>query len=174
MDIRAQLLLENSKKNWQLVAGYIGHDPTRFAQLMEIYFKDVYRAVQRASQVMSHIADEHPQLLEPYLGRLITHLTEQSLDAERRNTLRIFQELPIPEEHEGELFEKALRFLKSAEEPIAVKAFAMTVLRRICEKYPDLSGEVIPAIEILVSENVSAGIVNRGNKELKLLRKLSQ
>lgn len=173
MDIREQLLVENSKKNWLRVAEYIGTDRKRFGELMNLYFTDVYRVVQRASQVMSDVSDKHPELMFPYLGRLIENLNDQAIDAQRRNTLRIFQTLPIPEEKEGELFEKSLHLLTSAEEPIAVKAFAMTVLRRICEKYPDLSGEVIPHIEILLEEKVSAGIVNRGGKELKILHALN-
>jgi hypothetical protein len=87
-------------------------------------------------------------------------------------TVRFCQSVEVPENVEGELFEKGITYLKSAEEPIAVKAFAMTALRRICEKYPELAAELIPHIEILVEEKASTGIVNRGEKELKLLRKL--
>jgi hypothetical protein len=81
--------------------------------------------------------------------------------------------MDVPEGLEGEVFEKGIQYLKSPEESIAVKAFSMTSLRRICKKYPELSSELIPYIEILVDQKASAGIVNRGQKELKLLRALS-
>jgi hypothetical protein len=67
---------------------------------------------------------------------------------------------------------KGIQYLKSPDESIAVKAFGMTSLRRICEKYPELASELIPYIEILVDQKASAGIVNRGEKELKKLREL--
>jgi hypothetical protein len=58
------------------------------------------------------------------------------------------------------------------QEPIAIKAFAMTVARRICEKYPELITELIPIIELLVEQKISAGLNSRGGKELQLLYKL--
>jgi len=170
MTLREQLLKENSKKNWQLVVLRVGIDKQIFAELMHLYFTDESRVVQRSSQVISDISDVYPELLKPYLGKMIKHLNPTSINAVRRNTMRIFQTVDIPEECEGELFEKGMTYLKSIEEPIAVKAFAMTVLRRICEKYPELCSELIPHIEILVEENVSSGLVNRGEKELKMLR----
>ena len=172
MNIREQLLIENSKKNWQIVAQYIGTDKQKVKELMQLYFSDEYRVVQRASQVMSDLSDENPELFKPYLGKLIQHLSSDSIDAVRRNTMRIFQTLDVPEEFEGELFEKGMTFIRSLEEPKAVKAFSITALRRICEKYPELAVELIPLVEILVEENVSPGLTNRAEKELKLLRKL--
>jgi len=170
MTIHEQLLKENSKKNWNLVAKKIGTDKTLFKELMQIYFTDEDYMVLRASQVMSDISDVHPELLKPYLTKLIKHLNPDSIDAVRRNTMRVFQTLDIPVELEGELFEKGMAYLKSATEPKAVKAFSMTVLRRICEKYPDLCSELIPQIEILLQESASPGLVSRGEKELKKLR----
>jgi hypothetical protein len=172
MNLRDQLLKENSKKNWQLVAKTIGTDKQLFRELMDLYFNDVYRVVQRATQVISDISDEYPELLKPYLSKMVDHLEHGSIDAVRRNTMRIFQFCDVPEEKEGELFEKGIEFLKSAEAPIAIKAFSMTALRRICEKYPELADELIPHIEILVEENASTGLVNRGEKELAKLRKI--
>ena len=169
MQIREQLLKENSKKNWQTVAKWVGSDEKRFDELMHLFFTDEYRVVQRASQAMIDISDVHPHLLHPYLVKLVHHLNTKSIDAVKRNTLRIFQFAPIPAEIEGILFDHGIQFLQSLTEPIAVKAFAMTVLRRICEKYPELSSELIPHIEILVQEKASAGLVNRGEKELKKL-----
>ena len=56
--------------------------------------------------------------------------------------------------------------------PIAIKAFGITVARRICEKYPELANELIPYVEVLVDQKPSAGIVNRGEKELKKLAEI--
>lgn len=172
MTIREQLLKEISRKNWDSIVASIGTNPVLFKEVMQAFFSGNHKIELSASQVVASIADKQPELLKPYLSKLILNLKKNPSDAIRRNTMRIFQTLDIPEKHEGELFEKGISFLKSAEEPIAVKAFAMTVLRRICERYPELCSEVIPHIEILVEENVSAGLVNRGQKELKKLRKI--
>lgn len=172
MNIRDQLLIENSKKNWQTVANYIGNDKKKVKELMNLYFSDEYRIVQRASQVISDLSDVHPDLFKPYLGKMIQHLSIDSIDAVRRNTMRLFQTLDPPEEFEGELFEKGMDLLKSAEAPKAVKAFAMTSMRRVCEKYPELAIELILQIELLLSEKISPGLSNRAQKELVKLKQL--
>lgn len=174
MQIRDHLLKENSKKNWQTAVKWIGSDENRFAELMNLFFTDDYRIVQRASQVMIDCCDIHLHLIHPYLVKLANNLVPLTSDtkvinAVKRNTMRIFRFAPIPTEVEGVLFDQGIYYLKSLTEPIAVKAFSMIVLCRICEKYPELCSELIPHIEILVEEKASSGIVNRGQKELKKL-----
>mgnify|MGYP000026181545 CR=1 FL=1 len=172
MDIKTLLLKENSKTIWDEVIQYVGEDEERFAALMQLFFSDELRVIQRSSQPISKIAEKQPRLIRPYLIELVTLLKTNPIDAVKRNTMRIFQFIEIPEAVEGDLFDIGLTYLKDAQEPIAVKAFSMTVLRKICEKYPELAPELIMQIEILVKERVSAGVTNRGQHELKRLQKI--
>ncbi|WP_083261355.1 hypothetical protein [Crocinitomix algicola] len=172
MDIKKQLLIENSKANWQCVSVYVGSDPRRFSELMDCFFSKDVRIVQRSSQPVGAIGAKHPHLLLPYLQPLLDYLNQNPIDAVQRNVMRALQYLDIPEEFEGPYFDQALVYLKSPHSAIAVKAFAMTVLANICEKYPELSHEVIAQLEILIREEVSKGVTARGKKELKKLRKL--
>jgi len=159
---------------WEEIATYIGTDPERFHQLMSIFFSDDDALVLRTGQILCRIHDKHPELVEPYLEQLIERLSTNPTDGFKRNALRCFQKgkLPEDEEMEGQLFDYCIHTLSSAEEPTAVKVFGMTAARRICERYPELAIELIHPIEILVEENFSAGVVNRGQKELKRLRKI--
>ncbi len=172
MNIEEHLLIENSRKNWDEVIAYIGEDEERFADLIHLFLNGKMRVVQRASQPVGYIGVKQPRLIRPYLIDIVHFLKSSPTDAVKRNVLRIFQFIEIPEEVEGDLFEIGMTYLKSAEEAVAIKAFAMTVLRRICEKYPDLAQELIFQIEILVKEKISAGLTNRGNHEIKKLTKI--
>ncbi len=172
MEIAEQLLKMNSRKTWDEVIAFIGQDEERFAVLMDLYFNGETRIVQRASQPVGVIGEKQPRLIKPYLTELVTHLQSNPIDAVKRNTMRIFQFIDVPEDLEGLLFEIALNYLKSASEPVAIKAFSMTALRKIATKHPDLAIEVIHQIEILVEEKVSKGIVSRGNSELKKLHSI--
>lgn len=174
MNIKEHLLKENSRKNWEAVREYIGNDPEKFKQLVDLFLNAEYRIVQRASQPIGMIAEKHPTLLTPYLPRFIEYLNSNPIDAVKRNVLRIlqFKFIPIPISAEAMLFDSCLKFLHDMQEPIAIKAFAMTVARRICEKYPELITELIPIIELLVEQKISAGLNSRGGKELQLLYKL--
>ena len=172
MDIAQHLLIENSKQNWDEVVAYVGEDPERMAELAALFFSDQMRLVQRSSQPFGVVSEKHPALVKPYLIQLVAYLKANPIDAVKRNIMRIFQFCDIPEEIEGELFEWCLTYLKDLNEPIAVKAFSMTVARKICQKYHELVPELMLQIEILVEEKVSKGVVSRGKKELKELRKL--
>jgi hypothetical protein len=172
MNVRDQVMKENSRRNWLQSVDFIGTDKKRIAELMKLFFSKDIREMQVSSQVVSEMGDKHPKLIQPYLSKMIVHLNTNPIDAFKRVTIRLCQFMDVPEQLEGELFEKGIQYLKSPEESIAAKAFSMTALRRICEKYPELASELIPYIEILVDQKASAGIVNRGQKELKFLRKL--
>ena len=70
------------------------------------------------------------------------------------------------------MFDCCLSYLTDVEETVAVKAFSMTVLYRICQKYPDLKQELIPVIEDNLAYSDKAGLQNRGKKILKKLYQL--
>lgn len=166
------ILHENSKLNWQKTARFIGSDKNKMHDLMQWFFSNEKRIAQLSAQIMALVYDENPEMVRPYLTQMIQHLSKKPIDAVKRIIIRTFQFENVPEESEGIFFEQALGYLKDADESIAVKAFSMTALRKICEKYPELSVEAIPLIEILVEEKVSPGIVHRGKQELNKLYKI--
>ena len=172
MNIKEQLATAHSRDNADLIINYIGADEDRFAALIELFLHGEYRSVQRASQPVSIITEKHPHLIEPYLNEIIANLHRNPIPAVKRNTMRLFQFIPIEESISGELFDIALSYLVAIEEPVAVKAFSMTVLRKICANYPELINEVRFQIEILVEEKISAGITYRGKSELLQLKKI--
>lgn len=143
MDIEKRLAAEHSKTLTLAIVKYIDDDKKRFKILMNLFLSSDYRITQRAAWPLSYVVIEHPKLVVPYLAKLIKKLDEPgNHPAIARNILRIFQEIDIPEKFEGALVESCFRFLVSAESPIAIKAFAITVASRICKKYPELKNEL--------------------------------
>lgn len=172
MNLRQHLLDRNLKWNWDEIAKYCVKHPKTIIQVVNFTMDEEVHVQQNAGAVIGKIVDLDRKILTPYLVTMVSNLTRNPHDAVKRATLRVFQFSEIPEEVEGELFEYVIATLKSLEEPIATKAFGMTAARRICERYPELANELIPLIEIIVEEKLSAGLVNRGQKELKILRRL--
>lgn len=173
MNLSDKILKENSRKNWEEVGNHIVRNPEKFDELIQLVIHGKGRLARLASQVMTNLADDHPEFFsENYLTALVDLLVSVKDFSIIRNTVRIFQFITVPEEKEGLLFELGLKFIRQPDSPIAVKAFSMTALRKICEKYPELAGELIPLIEILIEEKVSPGISNRGKKELDELKKI--
>lgn len=171
MDIRSQLLKENSKKNMLDIANYVGNDAEKFNVLIKLFLHDHYRVTQRAANPVNIVFDRYPEMIQLHIDEVISNLHNNINIAVKRNTLRMLQDIPVPEKHEGLLLQLCFDYLLDKEEPIAVKVFAMTVLSNLAEKYPEIKNELSAVIEELM-EFGSAGIRSRGAKTLKKLSKL--
>ncbi|MEM6522185.1 MAG: hypothetical protein AAGF85_00155 [Bacteroidota bacterium] len=170
MNIKNELLKEHSKQQAEKIANYIGNDPLRFTKLIDCLLDHEYRVSQRAAMALSHTVDRNPNLLSPHLDRLVQNLRNNVHVAVVRNTIRLLQEVNIPDNLMGDVADICFGLMESNETPIAVKVFAMTVLANICEKEPDLKNELALIIEDQIPYG-SAGFRNRGTKILNKLRK---
>ncbi len=171
MNIKDQLLKENSKENAKIIAAYIQGNPNRFSDLLALFFNDEWRITQRASWVVSKCADQHPHLITPHLDKLVLNLEKPTIHvAVKRNTLRILQEVVIPEKLCGSLANTCFQFLES-KAPIAVKAFSITILANMLPKYPELANE----LTIILQNQLpfaSPAFKQRANKVLKQISRL--
>jgi hypothetical protein len=173
MNIAEVLQSPDFNKKFALeIVDWIGENNARMAQLMEIYFKGPYRITQRAAYPLLFISDQKPQLFKPYLKEMTDFMTDDKHDAVIRNTLRLFQNIDLPEELEGILFDKCAHYLRSPKYPVAVRVFAMTILTNLAKKYPELSLEVLPLVEDVLQVSESPGMHSRGKKMLEILRRL--
>lgn len=173
MNLIKHLEIENSKENWKQVTLYVGNDPVKFEEVMRLFIDGEQKIVQRIGQPFGTIVEKYPSLIIPYIPKLISYLQTNPIDAVKRNCMRSFQWIEIPEDYVGDLFDLGMLYLRTQVEPKAVKAFSMTVLRQICERYPELTNEVIFQLEILLKSGPTAGIISRGNAELKKLKAIN-
>ena len=92
MDIRQSLLAEHSKPQTMKIVEFIGADEKRFAELMKIFFAGEYRLTQRAAWPLNYCAERHPDLIQPYLPKLLNCLNRDDVhDAVKRNIVRLLQ-----------------------------------------------------------------------------------
>lgn len=168
MNIRAEILTEHSKQNALRIAQYIGNDSKKFSELIDCFLGKEYRVTQRAAQVVSNCADKHPELLLPHLDNIISNLQSPVHIAVKRNTLRVLQDMELPDHLLGPAADICFKILESGSEPVAVKVFAMAVLANICQKVPELKNE----LRILIEDQMpysSAAFKSRGSKILRRL-----
>jgi len=131
------------------VVQYVGSDPKKMKVLMSFFLDDKWhwRYNQRAAWPIGVIGKKQHKLIKPYLAKMVRTLKNPAHNAVARNTLGIFQNIEIPEDLEGELYESCFRFLADPKAAIALRAFSITVLTRIALKYEDLREELIAEIE---------------------------
>lgn len=169
MDIRHTLLKEHSRKQASRILEYISSNPDRFKELFNLFMDDSSRISQRASWPLNLCVEQHPELIRPYIKKLLNKIKSPSIpNAVKRNTLRMLQFVPIPKNVSGETYTLCLNFLQNAKEPIAVRVFAMTVAAQIATQIPELKRELLLAIEEQLPY-ASAGLISRGRKIIKQL-----
>lgn len=169
--MRETILKEHSKRQTLKLVNYIGNDSKRFAKLMVLFFANEYIVTQRAAWAVRISSEKHPLLIKPWVKRMVMNLKRPELHvAVKRNSLKILSDHVIPENIAGLCVDLCFRLLRSKDETIAVKVYAMSVLSTICAKHPELKAEVILVIKDLL-EYGSAGVRSRGTKVLGRLTK---
>ena len=168
MDIKVRLEAEHSKSLTTAIVNYIGGDKPRFKVLMQLFLQGEYRLMQRAAWPLSYVCRAHPQLVKPYIAKLIQKLGEPGHHpAITRNILRIFQDLDIPEKDQAVFLDICFKFIRGAAFPAAIRAFAITCASGICKQYPELKQELLLVLKELEAHPQPPAIRQR----IKLARK---
>jgi hypothetical protein len=143
MDFRKSLLKHPSKVQVNKLVTYVGSDNQRFTALVKVFLEGPYKITQRAAWVMSNCVEQHPELIKPHLKKILDYLNYKHIhNAVKRNTIRLLQYIEIPKIHYGRVVDLCFGYLLSKSEPVATKAFSITVLDKITSKEPDLRNEL--------------------------------
>lgn len=167
MELTSEILKEHSKSQCNKIINWVGDSQKRFDALFSLFINAEYRISQRAAWPLSYCVINYPVLIKKHLSELIKNLEKPDLpDAVKRNTLRLLQYIETPVRHDGKIMQFCFNYIQSAREPVAIKAFALTVLGNLTKKYP----EIIPEIKLLIEEQLphqSAAFKSRAKRFLK-------
>ena len=122
--------------------------------------------------VLATVANRTPKALlgleiDMFRG-MIQHSGNESVV---RSVLSVFKQVDIPESIEDELYHFCFRVIEAAHSPIAHRSFALVVCARICQKYPELSKELLVVVK-WASETygtVSPGVLSAARRVSHLL-----
>jgi hypothetical protein len=169
MNLRETILAEHSKAQTNKIIRWVGQSQQRFDELLQLFLKDEYRVTQRAGWPLSYIGRKYPALVHKHLKKLINNLQKKDLhDAVKRNTVRLFEHIPILEKYHGDIMTICFDFIQSPEETVAVKAFSLAILGKLLPLYPDIANELKLVIEERW-EHETAAFHSRARKILKAL-----
>ena len=148
MNLRERILKEHSKANCNRIVNWVGNNQKRFDELFYLFLNDEYRVVQRAAWPVSYCVIANPQLIQKHFSQLIKNLKKPGLhDAVKRNTVRLLQDISIPEKYHGEIMNDCFDYINSPTEKAAIKAFSLTVLENLSKIYPEIKQELKTIIE---------------------------
>ena len=148
MTIRERLEAGHNKAITTALVKFVGNDATRFKELVQLVLTGGDELAPRAAWPMSYVTEAHPDLLKPWIPKLIVKLSEKKQPPGiKRNILRAFEFVDIPEKYEGMAVDVFFAEISNPANPPAIIAFAITAAARICGKYPELMAE----FELLLS-----------------------
>ena len=166
-NLREEILKEHSKAHCLKIVKWIGDSQQRFDLLFHHFINDEYRVVQRAAWPVSYCVIAYPTLIRKHWSKLVKNLQKKDLHtAVKRNSVRLLQDISIPEKYQGEIMDICFRYIESPTETVAVKAFSLTVLENLSKKYP----EILPELKLLINERLpyeTAAFRSRAKKILK-------
>lgn len=171
MNIKAALLEDavQNRNRALSVADYASSDKKYFKELMQCFLSNDYRLAQRAAWSVSWAAINKPAMIQPYIKDLVAQLTRTDVhDAVIRNSARVLQDISIPEKYHGVLMNACFALIEKHETPAAIKAFSLTILYTLSERYPEIKAE----LQLIINErwpHETAAFRSRGGKILKNL-----
>ena len=167
MDLRSIILAEHSKANCNRIVRWVGTSQKKFDELFNLFLTSEYRVNQRAAWPLSYCVINHPQFISKHLSRLVKNLHKPGIhDAVKRNTVRLLQHIEIPKKFHGEIMDICFGYLSSPDEPVAIKAFSLTILQNLSKQYPEIKNEIKLIIEERW-EHETAAFHSRAKKFLK-------
>jgi hypothetical protein len=144
-------------------------------ELVECALDKDHLLSSRAMWVLGHCSDINYDAIKKYHGKLIMNLATPGLhNGVIRNTLRLYQQHPVPEKYHSFLLDTCYNYIKDPSEAIAVRAFAMTVVFSISKPYPELLDELKMVLKHPDSHEESPGIRSRVKSTLKAIDKLQK
>lgn len=114
-------------------------------------------------------AQQKPEMIYPHVKDLVEALHKKNVhDAVIRNSVRVLQEIQIPEKYQGQVMDACFQFLEKPTTAVAIKAFSLTTLFNLSKKYPEVKSELKLIIEDSL-EHETAAFKSRAKKILPKL-----
>lgn len=168
-----EALLDNStysKEQILKISEYACAFAKNFKELMQCFLSNEYRLAQRAAWSVSWAAKKKPAIIVPHIKTLVAQLSRTDVhDAVIRNSVRVLQDIEIPEALHGDVMNACFQFIEKPAIAIAIKAFSLTTLFNLSKIYPEIKPELKLIIEDRI-DNETAAFKSRAKKILKALQ----
>jgi hypothetical protein len=148
MDILALLQQKYSKDTCQIIVTWVGGAQQRFDILFQHFLTGNNRVTQMAGWPLTYCIQLHPNFINKHYPQLLQFVQQPNTHhAVKRNTVRLLQFVTIPKKYQGIVMDICFTYVAAPKEPVAIKAFALTVLSNLAVMYPEIVPEVVALIQ---------------------------
>jgi 8-oxo-dGTP diphosphatase len=172
-ELRTMVAGVRGTREAEFLAVSASENPALLGKIFEYSFSDDQKLSFHASWALSKTCDRFPEVITPFLARLVDSLENVKNQSVERSFLRVASMADLGEldsRHLGILADHCFASLRSGFSAIAIKAYSMEILYKLAMIYPDLSKELADTINMLTGEG-SAGIIAKGKIVLKRLER---
>lgn len=171
MEISELLYFLENWENMTLLFNDREQAMAHFPRLMEIALTGSDRISWRASWAADKINEMIPGIAANWIEKMVEALHHLVHHGKKRQFLKLISLYPIPEKSESFLFKYCLDKMTSLTEDISVRVYSMQILYNISEIEPGLKEELLQILEQEMEYRPTPGILTRGKKLVKRLRK---
>lgn len=172
MNIREELLkyqVQSKAQAMQIATDAAGSEMV-LGELIDCFTSGDTRLTQRAAWSLSWVAQKNPEAIQPYINIIVSQISRpEAHDAVIRNSLRILEDIEIPEQFHGEVLNACFDFIQKKHTAVAIKAFSLHVIFNLSKLYPEIRNE----LKLVIQENIefeTAAFRSRGKKLLAKLK----
>ncbi|REA56860.1 hypothetical protein DSL64_25445 [Dyadobacter luteus] len=172
MNIREELLkyqVQSKAQAMQIATDAAGSEMV-LGELIDCFTSGDTRLTQRAAWSLSWVAQKNPEAIQPYIDIIVSQISRpEAHDAVIRNSLRILEDIEIPEQFHGEVLNACFDFIQKKHTAVAIKAFSLHVIFNLSKLYPEIRNE----LKLVIQENIefeTAAFRSRGKKLLAKLK----
>ncbi len=162
----------SSKEAVLNVVEYLSEKPKLISKLLELAFSDKGAISWRICWVFRHLAELHPEILNPYKKDLFKNLQNLKNDSCKANILKAIFILDFDFEEYSELFDYSINYLTSTQKS-AVKYYAIDIALKFAKKYPELSPELAETLQIAIQSFETQSLIRKAKKTIKELSKIN-
>ncbi|MCB0733392.1 MAG: hypothetical protein H6608_01300 [Flavobacteriales bacterium] len=155
------------RSNWEQAAQVCARDPESMASMVNCMLYGNLPARRRAAEVVRIASDTNYSSVEKHVPSIARRLAQPADDGIIRNCLHVLQFAEIPEDESGLVYDRCTELFSDPKQPAAIRVFAMTVLYKIAQPYPELLDELFDQIREQLKHPTSAGFQNRAGKILR-------
>jgi hypothetical protein len=167
------ILSDSSRSLVEYTAVMVGDDAKLFKEVLDLAYQQKSPLCMRAARVADFCCERNPELVRPYLVKIVKDLPGLKDMAVKRVFMHILTRHSWVEDEEamGKMVDTLFKWLLDDTQAIAIKAYSMIILENITKVLPDLTGEMIAVLEETIPFWDSFALQSGGRRLLKRLRK---
>jgi hypothetical protein len=150
-----EILTDSGRATADVAVDVISQKPALFKEAYDLCMAQEGKMAMRAARVVWLVAEHMPDLFQAYFEDMVHKMGDLTHSSVKRCMLKILTiyELSDKEELHGLIIEACFKYMNDPAEEVAIRGYSISVLERMQKMYPEITGELIAALQIIVDHD---------------------